>query len=163
MLANAYVEGNQIKVKAWFLTPHTIGRCEEGSNLVTVADASGFLTGQSVLLAGAGPEGEHLATTISSIAGSVVTIAASATTRVKWTAFGKLTDPTTITFKVERPVGTIDTYTAPHAAITSPQAGIYVLTYDPASDGTYPYRVEGTGAAKGAAEGAFRIIDSELD
>jgi len=164
MLANVYVEGNQIKIKAWFLTPHTIGTCWAGSAEVSVADTSGLAAADAVVLAGAGPEGLHLVTTISSIAGQVVTLALPATTAVKWAVFGKLVDPSSVTFKVEEPDGDLVTKTDPDAAIAHPQAGIFVLTYDPpvSGDGTYGYRVEGTGTAKGAAEDTFRVASSRI-
>lgn len=164
MLANVYVEGSQLKIKAWFLTPHTVGTCQAGSAQVTVADTSGLAAPDPVVLEGAGPNGLHLVTTITSITGQVVTIALAASTSVKWAAFGKLADPTGPTFKVEEPSGTLVTKTYPDAAIVKPQVGVFVLTYDPpvSGDGTYAYRVEGTGAAKGAAEGAFRIASSRI-
>jgi hypothetical protein len=164
MLANVYVEGNQIKVKAWILTPHTIGTCQAGSTQVTLADTSGLAGGNAVVLGAAGPEGLHLVTTIVSIAGQVATLALAASTSVKWATFGKLTDPTGVTFKVEEPSGTLVTKVHPDAAIANPQAGIYVLTYDPpvSGDGTYAYRVETTGTAKGAAEETFRVRSSRI-
>jgi hypothetical protein len=164
MLTNVYVEGNQLKVTAWFLTPHTIGTCQAGSADVTVADLTGLAEADAVLLAGAGPEGLNLVTTIASIAGQVATLALPATTRVKWAAFGKLADPTTVTFKVEEPDGTLVTKTHPDAAIAHPQAGIFILTYDPpvSGDGTYAYRVEGTGNAQGAGESTLRIASSRI-
>lgn len=163
MLANVYVEGNQVKIRGWFVTPHTIGRCDAGSNLVTVADPDGLSVSDPVVLEGAGPEGTHLVTTVSAINGSVVTIATAATTAVKWVVVGKLTDPTTITFRVKKPDGTTESFAVPHSQITSPQDGVFVLTYDPAASGTYWYDVKGTGTAKGAAQGSFNVADGEID
>lgn len=166
MLANVYVEGNQVKVKAWFLTPHTIGTCQAGSAQVTVADTTGLAGGNAVVLAGAGPENLHLVTTIASIAGQVVTLSLAATTPVRWAVFGKLTDPSTVTFTVEEPPpsGALVTKVHPDAAITTPQPGIYILTYDPpvSGDGTYTARVASTGTAKGAAELEFRVKSSRI-
>lgn len=159
-----YEEGNQVKVKAWFLTPHTIGRCDAGSDIVRVAETTGLSVADAVVLAGAGPEGLHLVTTIQAITGLDVDLALAATTAVRWKAFGKLTDPTTITFKVEQPDGVLVTKTVPDPAIAKLQDGIYVLTYDPpvSGDGTYIARVEGTGTAKGAAELEFRVRSSRI-
>lgn len=164
MLANVYAEGNQVKIRAWIVTPHTIGTCEAGSAVVRVADTTGLANGNAVVLAGAGPEGLNLVTTIASISGLDVTLALPATTRVRWAVFGKLADPTSITFTVEQPDGTLVTKTHPDAAITKVQDGIYVLTYDPpvSGDGTYTVRVATTGAAKGAAELTFRIASSRI-
>lgn len=162
MLANAYAEGNQVKIKAWFVTPHTIGTCQAGSAAVTLADTAGLSVANPFVLAGAGPEGLHLVSTIASIVGQVVTLNAPAQTSVKWALCGKLTDPSQVTFKVEAPDGSLTTKVAPDASIVSPSTGIWVLTYDPATDGTYPYRVEGTGTAKGAADGEFVMRSSRI-
>src|SRR6188768_4109210 len=70
------------------------------------------------------------------------------------------TDPTTVEYQVEKPDGTILTYTFPDAAIDNPSVGRYVLTLTAAvldQVGDYPFTVTGTGDAEAAYEGFIRI------
>jgi len=163
--ANVYVEGNQVKIVVYSLTPHTRGVITAGSTQLTVADPTGFLNADPFFVENAGPEGGDLVTTIAAPpAGNVLTLAAAAAAGVKAAVVGKRADPTSAVFKVKRPNGTLDTFTNPHAQISNPLIGKWILTYDPpvSGNGTYWWRFEGTGTAKGAVSGSFVMADDEI-
>ena len=71
-------------------------------------------------------------------------------------AAGVLTNPTTITFIVKTSAGETS-YVAPHASITNPSAGTYVLTVTIADDVSHLIRVVGTGAVVAAALGRVNV------
>ncbi len=71
-----------------------------------------------------------------------------------------LTDPTTITFKIENPAGTITTYTYAGATITKNATGDYYIDVNLATEGTYHWRWVGTGAVAAADEGELTVIRS---
>lgn len=75
------------------------------------------------------------------------------------------TDPTTVEFQVEKPSGTILTFTFPAAEIENPSTGRYVLTMTAAvldEPGDYSYLAIGTGDAEAVYEGSFRISGNLL-
>lgn len=162
MLGNVYFEGNRVKVEVWSLTPHTLGVIAAGSPALTVADPAGLVNADPYFVAAAGPETGHLVTTIASISGNLLTLSAAAAESVKRAMCGKRVDPSTQVFRVKRPDNTIDIFTAPNAAIANPLIGKWVLSYDPATDGWYTWRFEGTGTAFGAVEGAFHVKSSQI-
>jgi len=163
MLANVYSEGDQVKIEVFAVTPHTLGTVLAGSTQLTVADPSGLANGDPFVVAGAGPEGAHLVTTIAApLVGNVVTLAAAAGTGVKAAVCGKRVDPTSVTFRVKPPTGAISVKVAPDPSITNPLVGKWIHTYDPAGSGTHWWRCEGTGAAKGVARGSFVVDDDEI-
>jgi hypothetical protein len=164
-MGGVYTEGNRIRLISFFLTPHTKGSAVAGSLDVTVVDPTGLAGADPVFLEGAGPEGGDLLTTIASIAGNVVTLTTAVSESVDLVRFGKRVAPSTITFKVKQPPragGTLETFLAPHAQITNPALGKYVLEYDPPSHGTYRWRADGTGTAAGAEEDSFVVERSEI-
>lgn len=74
---------------------------------------------------------------------------------------GTPTDPTTVTFRIRQPDGSITVYTPPDVEITNPGIGIYVLTLPGTLEPfTYNGRVEGTGAVTAAEEFEFTILPS---
>jgi hypothetical protein len=68
-----------------------------------------------------------------------------------------LTDPTTVTLKVEDPAGTETSYTYAAATITKSGTGIYTKNVACTLAGTWKYRWIGTGAVEAVAEGEFVI------
>ncbi|MDF2751663.1 MAG: hypothetical protein K0S82_45 [Gaiellaceae bacterium] len=76
---------------------------------------------------------------------------------------GSPTDPTTVTFRVERPDNLIVSYdfgTDPE--ITNPSTGYYELAYDPPSAGHYDYEIVGAGALEAIFPGSFDVTPSAL-
>lgn len=74
--------GTVTKIEVLNVTALTLGSIASGSNLLTVSDVTRFATGQAVLVIGAGAAGSDLETTIASIAGNVLTLAANASSDV---------------------------------------------------------------------------------
>jgi hypothetical protein len=75
------------------------------------------------------------------------------------------TDPTTVTFQVEKPDGTILAFTDPTPEISHPSVGRYVLSLgatDLDEPGDYDYLAIGTGDAEAVYEGTFRISGNAL-
>jgi hypothetical protein len=72
---------------------------------------------------------------------------------------GSPTDPSTITFKVRRPNGIINTYVyGVGLEVTRVEAGVYSLDITCDQSGEFWYRAEGTGMVKDAFENYF-IVD----
>lgn len=74
------------------------------------------------------------------------------------------TDPTTVTFYVRDPDGTITSYVyGTDPEITNPSVGVYILTLDaPNVAGSWHYRCAGTGAVKAVIEGEFTVLPSSV-
>lgn len=75
------------------------------------------------------------------------------------------TDPTTVEFQVEKPGGTVVTFTHPDVAIENPSTGRYVCTLSPAvldTPGDYSYLAIGTGDAAAVYEGSFRVTGNAI-
>ena len=163
----AYMEGNLVKVVVYTLTPHTLCSIRSGETALTVLDETGFVTSDPVLVEGADFLGGDLATTIASISGNTVTLGEAAGTTISRKRFGRRVNPSSAVFKVERPNGTVDTYTFPTGVISNPIAGKFVLTYTPAAGsqrhGLYLARFIGTGTAECADEISFRLTPSGID
>lgn len=69
---------------------------------------------------------------------------------------GAATDPTTVTFKVKVPDGTITTYIyGTHAELAKSATGVYYVDYSITQAGRYSYRFEGTGTVATAENGEF--------
>jgi hypothetical protein len=79
-------------------------------------------------------------------------------------AAGTLTDPTTVTLKIEKPSGTETTYTYAAVQITRDSAGRFYKQITPAAGehGVWHYRWIGTGAVTAATEGAFFVRESRF-
>ena len=92
------------------------------------------------------------------LVGSAVTITET------FTVDGVLTDPTTITFRVENPDLTIDTYVfGVDGEVSHPSVGVYVLDLPAQTQiGVFHYSVTGTGAVEASSEGEFTILPSAL-
>lgn len=71
------------------------------------------------------------------------------------------TDPTTVTFKIRMPDGTVDSFVGGDAEVTNPEVGVWALTLpgtlEPAS---YNGRIEGAGDVVAAEEFEFVILPS---
>jgi len=71
-----------------------------------------------------------------------------------------LTDPSTVTLKVEDPSGNIDTYTYALAEITKSSTGNYYKDVTVDEEGTWKYRWAGTGTVVAADEGELEVTRS---
>ncbi len=69
-----------------------------------------------------------------------------------------LTDPTVATCKLRLPDGSTVTYSG--AQVTKDGVGLYHVDILVSQHGVYRYRWEGTGAAAGVGENAFRVKHS---
>lgn len=77
---------------------------------------------------------------------------------------GALVDPTTVVFKIKNPVGQTTTYThGVDAQLVKDAVGKYHVDVEPAIQGVWTYRWEGSGANKGAEEANFTVRESEFD
>lgn len=77
-----------------------------------------------------------------------------------FTLDGVPTDPTTVTFTVELPDETTETFVSGgDPEVTNPSVGYYELAYSPTLAGTYNYKAVGTGAvAAASATGSFTVL-----
>jgi hypothetical protein len=76
---------------------------------------------------------------------------------------GVITDPTTVTFKVKNPAGTITTYTSGvDVALVHDSTGHYHVDVDANASGTWAYRFSSIGVVKSAAEDTFTVVNSEF-
>lgn len=74
---------------------------------------------------------------------------------------GALTDPTTITFKLRVPAGTVTTYIyGTDAQLKRSSAGVYYVDYLTVNEGEHSFRFIGTGACIAANEQKFIVLDS---
>jgi hypothetical protein len=71
-------------------------------------------------------------------------------------AAGALANPTTVTLRIQKPDGTIASYTNA-SGLTSDTTGIWYRDHDIDVAGTWQFRFEGTGTIKATHESAFRI------
>jgi hypothetical protein len=154
---NAYDIGDSITLVGVFATRPTLGSIDAGSNQLTVHDATGYVTGDTVVVRGAGVGGEDLVAAVNTIAGNTFTLAKQAASTVVAAQVGKATNPTTVTCKVRKPDGTVATPAASNVSV-----GRYEATFDPDAAGVHRYRFEGTGAAKAAGERDFRVLEKRV-
>jgi hypothetical protein len=68
-----------------------------------------------------------------------------------------LTDPTTITLKIEDPSGNIDTYTYSGAHITKSGTGDYYKNVSLDEEGSWKWRWVGTGTVESSDEGEVEV------
>ena len=83
------------------------------------------------------------------------------TWRVPATAAGAVTDPTTVTLRIEPPTGSVVSFVYP-TGVVKVSTGYYRYDYVPTLAGRYWWRWEGTGAAQGAEEGRFTVRPSQV-
>lgn len=70
-------------------------------------------------------------------------------------AGGNLVDPTTVTASVRDPAGAVTT-----PPVSRSSLGVYAFTVEVDANGTWYYRLEGTGTNQSAAEGQFAVRES---
>ncbi len=75
-----------------------------------------------------------------------------------YTVAGVATDPTTVTFKVLAPGGTMSTYTYALAQITKDGVGLYHKDISCSEEGIWHYTTIGTGAVEAVDEQYFEIL-----
>ncbi|MDB5811119.1 MAG: hypothetical protein JWN94_3241, partial [Betaproteobacteria bacterium] len=135
----------------------TTGTASASSTTLTVASGAGYAMGDAILVAGAGASGADLATTISSIAGNTITLAAAAQTAVT-NANVYHTDQSivavgTVTLDSKLPSG----YTQTGGSLTASQLVM---------KGYGPYNLNGTGSANhvttlaGDVTGGISYVDT---
>lgn len=77
---------------------------------------------------------------------------------------GGAVDPGAVTVRVKNPVGVKTSYTyITDTEVLKDSTGNYHLDVEPAIQGVWVYRWEGTGANKGAAEASFQVRESAFD
>lgn len=155
MLLETYVEGSQVVTRAKCMTPHTIGSVAKNSTQLTVQDPTGFATGNTILVAGAGPEGGDLVTTIT-VAGNVFTLATTASETVRRVLVGKLVNPGTVTFTARNGDATPATYLNGGAEVTNPSVGVWELRLIN-DEGEWQIHFQGTTPCHCAGETGYRI------
>lgn len=164
MGVSSYVRGNKVVVRVEFRTPTTVATGDAGSADLTVADVTGLAVSDTLVVEGAGPLGADHVSTISAIAGNVVTLAAALQTAVEEAPCGRRVDPDTVTFTVKRQTtaDTATTYVYGTAAeATRESLGVYLLTIEP-GEGNWHVHCQGTGAAYAADEISFEIRHSRV-
>ena len=72
-------------------------------------------------------------------------------------AAGTLVVPTSVTFRVRAPDGTVTT-----PAVSNPSTGVYTTDIDANAEGDWHWRAEGTGAYQGAAEKQFTVTEGRF-
>jgi hypothetical protein len=159
MQLESYVEGNQVVTRAICLTPHTVGSVDEGSTQLTVRDPAGLSGTDPVVVEDAGHEGGHLFTTISSVAGNVITLSAPAQATVRRVLAGKLEDPGTAVFTARNGDAAPVTYDQDDPEVTNPSVGVWELRLVSA-EGEWRIHFQGTTPCHCAAEGGYRIPHS---
>ncbi|MGH9766104.1 MAG: hypothetical protein ACREAB_01615 [Blastocatellia bacterium] len=91
--------------------------------------------------------------------GDVVRVSATFTNQV-----GAPVDPGGVTLKVKNPVGVKTSYVyVVDLALIRDSPGNYHLDLEPAIQGVWTYRWEGTAPNKGAEEASFQISESAFD
>jgi len=80
------------------------------------------------------------------------------------TSSGTAVDPGTVYAKFRNPAGSVTTYTyGVDAELVKSSTGVYYFDITIATEGTYYYRLEGTGTNATAQEGVFLVRGSQLD
>jgi hypothetical protein len=76
---------------------------------------------------------------------------------------GVATDPTTVTFKIKIPAGTITTYVyGVDSQLAKDSTGVYHVDWTTAAEGIHAWRMAGTGACVAADEQLFAVRDSRF-
>lgn len=70
---------------------------------------------------------------------------------------GDLTDPTTVTLKVQDPAGAITTYTLSGGTVTKAATGRFYKDLTPTAPGRWYYKWIGTGTVESTTEESFQI------
>lgn len=146
-----YDLGDEIVLTAVFTTRATAGSIDVGASAMSVASAAGYNENDPLVVAGAGPEGSNLFTTVASISGTTLELDDPAATRVIGTFVGKLADPSEVVCYVE-----VDGEST-EADVTSSSTGTYTASFSPDTHGEHAYRFQGTGTLNGAEEGSFFV------
>jgi hypothetical protein len=152
-----YDIGDTVVLQGVYLTKPTTGSVNAGSTALTVKDATGYTNGDPIFIEGAAAEDGDLYTTVSSISGNTITLAAAAATQVISARVGKLTAPGAATCKVRLPDGTSS---SPATSLIS--TGRYQASYDPTLAGQHWYRFDGTTTAKGSGERSFLVAEKRV-
>ena len=80
------------------------------------------------------------------------------------TSSGTAVDPGTVIGKYRNPAGSVTTYTyGVDAELVKGTVGVYYFDITIVTEGSYYYRLEGTGSNATAQEGAFLVRGSQLD
>lgn len=76
---------------------------------------------------------------------------------------GTPTDPTTVTFKLRKPDGSITTYLyGVDAQLVKSSAGVYYVDWTTALEGIHIWRMAGAGACVAAEEQSFHVRGSDV-
>lgn len=156
-MPNSYTLGEPIDLYGYFATAVTIGQINADSAILNCQDASGYTTGDPLIIFGAGVAGGDLLASVSTIVGNVVTLSQPAGTGVIRAKVGKLVVPTTVTVIVLQPDGTEITLTP--IPITT---GRYKATFTSTQAGTHRTRYEGAGAYVAQAESMFYVNERRV-
>lgn len=82
---------------------------------------------------------------------------------VSFAVGGVATDPTTVTFKIQVPAGTVTTYLyGTDAQLVKSGTGAYYVDWTTAAEGIHVWRMAGTGACVAADEQLFAVRDSRF-
>lgn len=156
MNLETFVEGTQVVTRATCLAPYTVGSVREGSTELEVRDASEFAALDALYIAGAGTEGGPLKTTVASIAGNTITLAAPALETVSRVPVGKLANPGTVTFTVRHADDPPTAYSNGDPAVSNPSVGVWELRLVN-DENDWAIHFQGTTPVHCAAETAYRI------
>lgn len=153
MEPRTYDIGDSVELRAWSLTAVTRGTVQTGKTALTVHDASGYVSGNPIVVVGAGAGGSDLVTTVGAVAGKVVTLADAASEDVTDALVGKPTNATVVC-RVRKPSGDL---VAPAPAVSPVSTGLYKAVVDPDAAGDWWYGFDVTGAVKAAGERKFLV------
>lgn len=147
--------GEVARLRLLTLTDRTVGAITAGSTLLTVTDASAYANGNPICVEGAGPAGADLFTTVQSVDGTVITLAAAAQTTVRGAEprrpnVGKPANPTNPRIRIKKPNGDVVT-----PAIVNDAQGRHHSDYTVDQEGPYAVAADGAGAAAGWGESSF--------
>jgi hypothetical protein len=133
------------------------GSTSVGQNDLVVRDRTGYTIADPILVVGAGAVGGDLSTTIGSIAGSVLSLAAPALTTVTAAMCGKLQNPGATTCKLLKPDLTLATL-----IVSNVSTGKFTAPFDTTLEGDHFVRWTGTGTATGAEERQFVVREERV-
>ena len=160
----AYDVGDKVTLRGKFGTnpTHILAEAAASATAVTVANATGYASGD-VLLLNPGGDTEELNTISTNGVTNGRTLNLSSALvhphHVRESVWER-TDPTVTVLKVKGPSGTTSQYTTSETTRESPGMFTYDLTLS--SAGLYFYQWRGTGTAQAAGEGQFRVRPSQF-